>query len=185
MLCPRDQRRTNVARTVVAALIGTVHAFLAPLHAPLQERSFHPFAGLAWSRVGRYDGSVAEHFDGHWIPLEARTVPRPFTDTMRRNVAGAKSAETLTPAPTVTAHELLPEHAPSQRTSLAPVPGVAERVRRCPVFQVVVQEVAHCIPGTSAATEPGPEIVTANGACPSSRTSQGESCESVQPPECP
>ena len=45
-----------------------------------------------------------------------------------------------------------------------------------------MQLVLHKNPGTSADTEPVPEIVTASGAWLSSRTSHGESCVSVQPP---
>jgi len=46
------QARTKVARAFVAALMGTVHVVLEPLHAPLQLRSFHPFAGDAASLTG-------------------------------------------------------------------------------------------------------------------------------------
>ena len=45
------------ARALVAALIGTVHVFFAPRHAPLQERSFQPFAGVAVSATGVNEGT--------------------------------------------------------------------------------------------------------------------------------
>ena len=83
-------------------------------------------------------------------------------------------------------HAAAPEHAPLQRTSLAPAPGVAVSARGCPAFHVVVQlAVQQEARARSAATEPGPEIVSASGAWLSRRTSHAESCVSVQPPEWP
>src|SRR4249919_2410064 len=114
-----------------------------------------------------------------------RTVPSPGTATVRRNEAGAKSADTAASGVTVTAQPALPLHAPAQRTNLAPALGVALSASRWPEFHVVVQLAAHSRPGTSAETVPGPESVSASGDCASSRTSHAESCGSIQPPACP
>ena len=110
----------KVARAFVAALIGTVQAFFEPRQAPLQDLSFHPFAGAAISRRGEYEGTLAEQRGGQAMPApELRTAPFPVTATVRRNVAGANSAESVAPAATVTLQPALPEHAPAQRTSFA------------------------------------------------------------------
>ncbi len=105
--------------------------------------------------------------------------------TVSRNTAGAKSAETETPSPTVTEHVELPEQAPVQRTSFEPVPGVAVSTTCCPLFQVVVQLAVHSSPGTSPATDPVPETVRSSGVWASSRTSHAESWVSVHAPEWP
>jgi hypothetical protein len=44
-------RRTNTARTLAAAVIGTRQE-PAPLHAPAHALRRHPFAGLATRRTG-------------------------------------------------------------------------------------------------------------------------------------
>ena len=163
--------------------MGTVHAALAPRHAPLHERSFHPFAGVAVRCTGLNEGNEAEHRGRHVIPArELRTAPLPLTATVSRKDTGANTAVTAAPGFTLTAQAVAPEQAPLQRTSRAPDPGVAVRARRCPAFHVVVQLAEQSSPGTSAETDPGPETVTARGAWPSSRTSHAESCVSVQPP---
>jgi len=167
----------------VAALIGTVHVLFAPRQAPLHARSFQPFAGVAVSATGLNEGNAAEQRGRHVMPaFELRTAPFPLTATDNRKDAGANAAVTATPGVTPSTHPAAPVHAPLQRTSLAPAPGVALSANRCPEFHVVVQLVLHRSPGTSADTEPVPEIVTASGAWLSSRTSHGESCVSVQPP---
>ena len=178
--------RTNVARALVAALIGTVHVFLVPRHAPLHERSLQPFAGVAVRRTGLNDGNAAEQRGRHVMPArELRTAPLPVTATLRRKDAGANTAETAAPAATVNVQPADPVHAPLQRTSFAPPFGVAVSASRWPAFHVVVQLAAQRRPGTSADTEPGPEIVRGSGVWLSRRTSQAESCVSVQLPECP
>ena len=83
----------NVARAFAAALIGTVQTFFEPRQAPLQDLSFHPFAGDAVSRTGEYETTLAEQRSGQPMPAELRTAPFPVTATVRRNVAGAKSAD--------------------------------------------------------------------------------------------
>jgi hypothetical protein len=166
--------------------MGTLQERFEPLQAPLQERNLQPFAAVAVSLTGEYDGSVAEHRGRQVIPVcELRTTPRPETPTVRRKVAGAKSADTLAPDVTVTAHPAAPTHADPQRTSFAPGSGVAVKASRVPAFHVVVQLCAHCSPGTSAATDPGPETDSASGAWLSSRTSHGESWASGRAPPCP
>jgi hypothetical protein len=161
--CVERQARTNVARAFVTALIGTVQAFFNPRQAPLHDLSFHPFAGDGVRRTGEYEGKLAEQRDGHAMPApELRTAPLPVTATVRRNVAGAKSADSLAPGETVRLQPALPEHAPAQRTSFAPVTGVAVSARGWPEFQVVVQFDEHWRPGTSAETEPGPETLRAS-----------------------
>ena len=173
-----------MARAFVAPLIGTVHVFLAPRQAPLQERSFQPFAGVAVSRTGLNERKDAEHRGRQVMPdVELRTAPLPLTDTRSRKDAGANSAPTEALGVTVTLQADEPEQAPVQRTSLDPARGAAVRASGCPAFHVVVQLAAHRRPGTFAVTEPGPEIVSASGACASRRTSHAESCASVQPPE--
>jgi hypothetical protein len=163
-----------------------VHVFLAPRQAPLQDRNLQPFAGAAVIPSGVNDGNVAERRGRQVIPAcELRTAPFPVTATVSRNDAGAKSAVTAAPGATVTLQPAAPEHAPRQRTSRAPFPGVAVKEMRCPEFHVVVQLAAQSSPGTSDATDPWPEIVTANGTWLSSRTSQAESCASVHPPGWP
>jgi hypothetical protein len=175
-----------VARAPVAAVIGTVQTRLVPLHAPLQERSFQPFAGVAVSLTGANDGNAAEHRGRHVMPACAlRTVPRPETATASRKAAGANCAVTAAPGVTLSEQVEAPVHAPVQRTSFDPALGVAVRARRWPLFQVVVQLAAQTRPGTSDDTEPGPATFTDSGAWLSSRTSQAESCVSVQLPECP
>ena len=170
----------------MAALIGTVHDVRAPRHAPLQERSFQPFAGVAISRTGVNDENEAEQRGRHVIPArELRTAPLPVTATVSRNDAGPNTAVTAAPGDTVRLQPAAPEQAPVQRTRRAPLLGVARSARRCPAFHVVVQLAEHERPGTSATTAPGPEIVTESGAWLSSRTSHAESCVSVQPPACP
>ena len=82
-------------------------------------------------------------------------------------------------------HGHLPEHPSLQRTSFAPRAGVAVSPSSVPAFQVVVHACAHCRPGTSAETEPGPVIARARGAWRSSWTSHGESCVSAHAPVCP
>ena len=145
--------------------MGTVHARLDPRQAPLQERNLQPFAAVAMSVTGEYEGTVAEHRSRHAIPVfELRTAPRPETPTVRRKVAGAKSADTLAPDDTVTVQPAEPTQATPQRTSFAPELGVAVRASRVPAFHVVVQLCAHCRPGTSAATDPGPDTDSASGA---------------------
>ena len=134
-------------------LIGTVHVRLAPRQAPVHERSFQPFAGVAVSRTGLNERKAAEQRGRQVIPsFELRTAPLPLTETVSRNDAGAKTAPTDTPGPTVRLHAAEPEHAPVQRTSLDPALGVDVR---------------------------------ASGDWASRRTSQGESCVSVQPPAWP
>ena len=175
-----------MARAPVAALIGTVQVDFAPLHPPLHERNFHPFAGFAASFTGVNEANEAEQRGRQLMPaLELRTVPLPPIETVNRKVAGAKSAETCAPAVTVTLQARLPLQDPPQRTSLIPVPGVAVRFSACPEFHVVEQFAEHWRPGTSAVTVPVPETVSASGAWLSSRTSQAESCVSGQAPECP
>ena len=170
----------------MAALIGTVHAFFVPRHAPLHERSFQPVAGVAVSRTRLNDGNAAEQRGRHVMPARVlRTAPLPVTATLRRKDAGANTAETAAPGATVSVQPAEPEHAPVQRTSLAPALGVAVSASRCPAFHVVVQLAVQWSPGTSADTEPGPEIVRESGVWLSRRTSQEESCVSVQLPECP
>ena len=176
----------KVARAFVAALIGTVQAFFEPRQAPLQDLSFHPFAGDAVKRTGEYEGKLAEQRGGQPMPApELRTAPFPVTATDRRNVAGANSADSVAPGATVTLQPALPEHVPAQRTSFAPAAGVAVSARRWPEFQLVVHLDEHCRPGTSAETEPGPDTLSASCAWLSSRTSHAESCVSNQAPECP
>ena len=173
-----------MARALVAALIGTVHVFLAPRQAPLQERSFQPFAGVAVRRTGVNETNDAEHRGRQVMPvLELLIAPLPLTATRSRNDAGANTAPTEAPGATARLQTAAPEQAPVQRTSLEPACGVAVSASGCPAFHVVVQLTEHSRPGTFAVTEPGPEIVSASGACASRRTSQGESCVSVQPPE--
>jgi hypothetical protein len=117
-----------VARALVAALIGTVHVFLAPRQAPLQERSFQPFAGVAVRRTGVNERTDAEHRGRQVMPaLVLRIAPLPLTDTRSRNDAGANTAPTAAPGATVRLQAAEPEHAPVQRTSLDPVRGVAVR----------------------------------------------------------
>ena len=171
----------------MAALIGTVQAFFEPRQAPLQDLSFHPFAGDAVRRTGEYEGKLAEQRGRHAMPAPRasnRALPgdrdgqaeRRRREERRQRRAGG-DGRALQPA--------LPEHAPAQRTSFAPAAGVAVSARRWPEFQVVVQLDEHCRPGTSAATEPGPDTVRASCAWLSSRTSHAESCVSSQAPECP
>src|SRR5206468_4208850 len=122
---------------------------------------------------GAYEVNDAEHRGLHAIPArELRTTPFPLTPTVSRNTAGAKSADTVAPAPTVRLQPAAPEHEPPQRTSLAPELGVALSASACPEFHVVVQLAAQSKPGTSAETDPGPEIVSASGVWASRRTSQ-------------
>ena len=175
-----------MARAFVAALIGTVQVFFAPRQAPLHERNFQPFAAVAVRRTGLNDGKAAEQRGRHVIPVrELRTAPFPVTATDSRKDAAANTAVTAAPGVTLRTQPAAPEHAPLQRTSLAPALGVALSASRCPAFHVVVQLAAHSRPGTSADTEPGPETVRASGAWLSRRTSHAESCVSVQPPACP
>ena len=111
----------NATRAFAAALIGTVQAFFEPRHAPLQDLSFHPFAGAAVSRTGEYEGKLAEQRGRQAMPApELRTAPFPETATVRRKVAGAKSADSVAPGATVTLQPALPEHVPAQCTSFAP-----------------------------------------------------------------
>ena len=125
------QRRTNVARALDTALIGTVHVAFAPRQTPLQARSFQPRAGVAVSRTAVNDGNDAEQRGRQVMPVrELRTEPRPVTATVSRKVAGAKRADTFAPVPTSTRQPPLPVHAPVQRTSFAPVPGVAVSASR-------------------------------------------------------
>ena len=166
--------------------MGTVQDRFDPRQAPLHERNFKPFAGLAVSVTGEYEGNVAEHRGRHVIPdRELCTAPCPETRTVRRKAAGAKSADTLEPDPTVTVQPAGPTQAVPQRTSFAPGFGVAVSASRMPEFHVVLQLWAQCRPGTSADTDPGPEIETANGVWLSCRTSQGESWASGHAPEWP
>ena len=163
--------------------MGTLQERFEPLQAPLQERNLQPFAAVAVSLTGEYEGNVAAHRGRHVIPVcELRTTPRPETPTVSRNEAGAKSADTAAPDDTVTAQPAEPRHAEPQRTSFAPGPGVAVNASRVPAFHVVVQLCSHCRPGTSAATDPAPDTDTTSGAWLSSCTSQGESCASGQAP---
>jgi hypothetical protein len=153
-----------VARADDAAFMGTVQVFFAPRQAPLQERSFHPFAGVAVRRTGVNEGNAAEHRGRHVIPArELRTAPRPATLTLSGKVVGPKTAATLVPAPTAKVHPALPVQAPSHRTSFAPAAGVAVSAILWPAFQVVVQLAVHVSPGTLADTEPRPEIVSPSG----------------------
>ena len=133
----------NVARAFVTPLIGTVHALFEPRQAPLQDLSFHPFAGDAVSRIGEYEGKLAEQRVRQAMPAELRTAPFPVTATVSRNLAGANSADSVAPGATVRLQPALPEHAPAQRTSFAPAAGVAVSARRWPEFQAVVQLDAH------------------------------------------
>ena len=67
-----------------------------PRQAPVHERNFQPFAGIAVRRTGTCDGNDAEQRGRHVIPdRELRTEPRPPTLTVSRNTIGAKSAKTL------------------------------------------------------------------------------------------
>ena len=50
---------TEASRYPGGLLIGTVQVFFEPRQAPLHERSFHPFAGVAVSRTGTNEGKVA------------------------------------------------------------------------------------------------------------------------------
>ena len=119
-----------MARALVAALIGTVHVLFAPRQAPLHERSLQPLAGVAVRRTGLNDRNAAEQRGRHVMPaLELRTAPFPPTETLSRNDAGANAALTDAPGATVTLQVAVPEHAPLQRTSLAPAPGVAVKTR--------------------------------------------------------
>ena len=124
----------NVARAFVAPLIGTVQVFFEPLQAPLQDLSFHPFAGDAVRRIGEYEGKLAEQRVRQAMPAPA---------TVSRNLAGANSADSVAPGATVRLQPALPEHAPAQRTSFAPAAGVAVSARRWPEFQAVVPLDAH------------------------------------------
>jgi hypothetical protein len=163
--------------------MGTEHERFDPRQAPLQERNVQPFVAVAVSLTGEYEGNVAEQRGRQVIPVcELRTTPRPETATVRRKLAGANSADTWVPDSTVTEQPAAPTQEDPQRTSLAPGPGVAVNASRVPVFHVVVQLCEHSNPGTSAATDPGPETASANGAWPSSRTSQGESWVSAHAP---
>jgi len=166
--------------------MGTVQERFDPRQAPLQERNLQPFAGVAVRVTGEYDGNDAEHRGRQVTPVcELRTAPRPETPTVSRNVVGAKSADTLAPGDTVTTQPADPTQAEPQRTSLAPGPGVAVNASRVPAFHLVEQLCAHCKPGTSAATDPGPDTDSASGAWPSRRTSHGESCASGHAPPWP
>ena len=65
--------------------MGTEHVFFAPRHAPDQERSVQPLAGVATSLTGVYEGNAAEQRGGHVMRArELRTVPRPATATVSR-----------------------------------------------------------------------------------------------------
>ena len=120
----------NVARAFVAPLIGTVHALFEPRQAPLQDLSFHPFAGAAVRRIGEYEGKLAEQRVRQAMPAPAlRTAPFPVTATVSRNLAGANSADSVAPEATVRLQPAVPEHAPAQRTSFAPTAGAAVSAR--------------------------------------------------------
>ena len=159
---------------------------LVPRQAPDQRRNRQPLAGVALSWSGTYDGNEAEQRGRQLMPArELRTEPRPDTPTVSGKTAGAKNADTVVPCATATLHRNAPSHPPVQLTSLAPARGTAVKSSRVEAFQVVVQLWLHRRPGTSASTAPGPEIVSAKGTCRSSCTSQGESCVSKNPDECP
>src|SRR5918996_1858860 len=178
----RFEDRAKIARALLTRVIGTLQLRLLPRQAPVQERNFQPFAGVAVSRTGTYEGNDDEQRGRQVMPdRELRTVPRPPTLTVSRNTIGAKSAATFVPAAAVMLQPPAPAHDPPQRTSLLPADGVAVRLSGVPAFHAVVQVRAHCIPGTFALTCPGPEIVTVTGCCRSSCTSQAESCESPKP----
>jgi hypothetical protein len=145
--------------------MGTVQVVFAPRQAPLHARSFHPFADFAVNLTGENEANDAEQRGRQLIPaLEVRTVPLPAIETLRRNVAGAKNADTWAPDATVTLQPALPLQAPAQRTSRIPAAGVALRFSACPEFQVVEQLAEHWRPGTLAVTVPVPETVSASGA---------------------
>ena len=75
-------RRERSGACAVDALIGTVHERLAPRQAPLQERSFQPFAGVAVNVTGAKDRNAAEHRGRQVMPeRELRIAPRPATAT--------------------------------------------------------------------------------------------------------
>ena len=141
----------------MAALIGTVHVFFAPRQAPLHERNLQPLAGVAVSATGLNDGNAAEQRGRHVMPtLELRTAPFPLTATDNRKDAGANAAVTAAPGVTPSTHPAAPVHAPLQRTSFAPAPGVALSASRCPEFHVVVQLVAAQEPGHVGGHRAGP-----------------------------
>ena len=155
----------KTARALVTAVMGTVQERFDPRQAPLQERNLQPFAAVAVSVTGEYDGNDAEHRGRHVTPIcELRTAPRPETPTVRRTVVGAKSADTFAPGDTITVQPAEPTQAEPQRTSFAPGLGVAVNASRVPAFHVVEQPCAHWRPGTSAATDPGPDTDRASGA---------------------
>lgn len=153
-----------MARACVWLVIGSEQTGLLPLHVPRHCLKRQPLAGVEVSRSGAYDETSDEHRGLQEIPgPELCTEPRPETDTVSRYAAGAKKAETVVSAATATLQPAPPAHAPPQRTSFAPEAGVALRARAVPALQVVVQLCPQRRPGTSAATEPGPEIVRASG----------------------
>ena len=177
--CAGVRRRAHRHRA--EALRAAARAAPGPEPPPLRGRCGQPYGRV---RGERRRAATA----GSRCPQpELRTAPFPATATVSRNVAGAKSADTVAPGATVTLQRCGSRcTCPSSARAVAPRAGVAVSARCWPAFQVVVQLDEHSRPGTSAETEPGPDDAERQAAPGvSSRTSHGESCVSSQAPECP
>ena len=110
------QARTNRARALVAALIGTVHVFFTP-----RQRRSTKLPALR-RRRGQRDGTgwnAAEQRGRHVMPaFELRTAPFPLTATDSGKTR-ARTRVTAAPGVTPSTHRA---RTPLQRTSFAPAP---------------------------------------------------------------
>lgn len=141
----------NLAVTLFADVIDTVHVVRVPEHAPLQPRNFRPADGFATSVTVAPGLSLAVQTRPQTIPPPV-TVPFPETETESVTVLGG-GAENV--AVTVFADVIetlhvgdVPLHAPPQPVKVAPAAGVAVRVTVafCDSFAVHVAPAPQAIP---------------------------------------
>ena len=178
---------TKTARAARALVIGSEHVARVPRQAPDQRAKRQPATGTARRETALYDTTESWQCAVHATEEKlARTVPRPATEIVNGNVAGAKSAVTVVTDARPTVQSNAPVQPPDQRTNRMPGPATALSVTDWFASQSDSHDVEHAMPGTSLVTVPTPLTTTERCVGAASRwRSQRESWMSSQEPEWP
>jgi hypothetical protein len=162
----------NVAVTLLAAFIVTVHVVVAPEQPPLQPTNVLPPFGAAVNVTTVPAAKLPLHVPGQTMPagLDATPpVPAPAVATVSVYVdaIALKLAVTVFAASIVTVHVgAVPLHAPLQPPKALVALGVAASVTVEPVGAFVVQTPGHAMPLGLDVTEPPPvPVVLTVSAC--------------------
>jgi len=150
----------NVAVTLSAPLIVTVHVVPVPVHPPpLHPPKLEPEPGVSVSVTCEPALKFALHPSGQLIPpglLETLPVPVPASVTVSWNWFLLNVAVTLSAALIVTVHVPVPLHAPLHPANVDPLPAVAVSVTTVPLLKFALHVLGQLIPLGALTTLPVP-----------------------------